>query len=149
MDNITVAIIKVDSPEYAGVFELRDEVLRKPLGMRLKNDDLSRDYTDTIFAAIDGDKVVGCLMLHHIDAAQLQLRQMAVAGDCQGKGVGRKIVQAAEQFAAQQGYSTMILHARKIAVGFYSSMGYTTTGNEFMEVGIPHYIMQKPMSSGS
>lgn len=147
MNNITISRIDTNAPEYPQVFDLRDEILRKPLGMSLKNDDLSRDYIDTIFIAKQEDKVVGCLMLHHKDAQHLQLRQMAVANDMQGAGVGRQIVHAAEKFAAENGYGTMILHARKVAVGFYDRLGYAVTSDEFTEVGIPHYIMEKSMKT--
>ena len=147
MKNIITAVIDTASPEYAQVFALRDEVLRRPLGMSLKDDDLSRDLVDTIFVAKQGDKVIGCLMLHHVDEGCMQLRQMAVDTASQGQGVGRIIVDAAERYAAAQGYSTMVLHARKVAVGFYDSLGYTTTSDEFMEVGIPHYIMEKTISA--
>jgi len=146
MDNIAIAHIDTNAPEYPQVFALRDEQLRKPLGMSLKNDDLSRDYIDNIFIAKYGDKVIGCLMLHHKDDRHLQLRQMAVDSEWQGKGVGRQIVIAAEKFAAEKGYHKMVLHARKVATGFYDRLGYSITGDEFLEVGIPHFIMEKSMS---
>jgi predicted GNAT family N-acyltransferase len=145
MNKLAVSIITSSSEEYAAVFALRDEVLRKPLGMSLKNDDLSRDHIDVIFAGKMNGEVVACLMLHHVDAATVQLRQMAVYDAWQGKGVGRELVIAAEKFAAEKGYTCMILHARKVAVGFYASMNYETVGDEFLEVGIPHYIMQKTL----
>jgi predicted GNAT family N-acyltransferase len=40
----------------------------------------------------------------------------------------------------------MIMHARSTAIGFYEKMGYTVTGNEFVEVTIPHYTMQKTLT---
>ena len=59
MDNIIISRTDTNAPEYPQVFALRDEILRKPLGMSLKNDDLSRDYIDTIFIARRGDEVIG------------------------------------------------------------------------------------------
>ena len=146
MNDIVITHIDDKAPEYPQVFALRDEILRRPLGMSLKDDDLSRDRIDTIFIARQGDEVLACLMLHHKDEEHLQLRQMAVAAAWQGKSVGRLLVQAAEQWAAEQGYSKMILHARQVAKGFYDRLGYTTAGDEFMEVGIPHYIMEKALA---
>ncbi|MBS1687606.1 MAG: GNAT family N-acetyltransferase, partial [Bacteroidetes bacterium] len=40
MAQISIKEIKVNTPEYEQVWELREEVLRKPLGQSLKNDDL-------------------------------------------------------------------------------------------------------------
>jgi N-acetylglutamate synthase-like GNAT family acetyltransferase len=145
MENLEIITITSSSPEYAEVFELRDEILRKPLGMSLKNDDLSRDHTDIILVGKHNGRVIVCLMLHHLDETQIQLRQMAVHTQWQGKGAGKQLVQAAEQLAAGKGYKTMVLHARKTALGFYSGMNYSTSGSEFEEVGIPHYIMLKDL----
>jgi predicted GNAT family N-acyltransferase len=38
------------------------------------------------------------------------------------------------------------MHARKTAVVFYEKLGYTSTGNEFTEVSIPHFVMEKRLS---
>ena len=33
----------------------------------------------------------------------------------------------------------------KHAVGFYEKLGYKTTGDEFEEVTIPHFVMEKSL----
>lgn len=138
-------VVSPQSAEYAEVFALREEILRKPLGMSLHNEDLSRDLTDVILAGRIAGKIVCCLMLHHVNNEEVQLRQMAVYNEWQGKGVGRQLVQEAERLATAKGYKKMILHARDVAKGFYSSMQYRTVGDEFTEVGIPHYHMEKEL----
>ncbi len=145
MDNIIINTITSSDPAYAEVFALREAVLRQPLGMSLHNEDLSLDHINTIFTGSHEGRVIACLMLNHKDADKVQLRQMAVYPEYQGKGVGRMLVQAAEQHAKEKGYKTMILHARKTATGFYQSMNYTLTSSEFVEVGISHYIMEKEL----
>ena len=142
-DGIIISQITSSSPKYQAVFELRDAMLRRPLGMWLKNDNLERDHIDTIMIAEHNEQVIACLMLQDKGEGVVQLRQMAVAADWQGKGVGRQLVVAAEKLSHERGFSTMMMHARKVALGFYSSMGYAVSGNEFMEVGIPHYLMEK------
>ncbi|MES2701717.1 MAG: GNAT family N-acetyltransferase [Bacteroidota bacterium] len=143
MKDVTVSQVTTSSPEYRQVWELREEILRKPLGMSLKDEDLGRDHVDTIFAASHEGKVIGCLMAHHNSGDEVQLRQMAVYNEWQGKGVGRLLINVAEAYAQSRGYKTIILHARKVAAGFYENLGYTTYGDEFTEVNIPHYMMQK------
>jgi len=51
----------------------------------------------------------------------------------------------AENIARDAGYKKIIMHARKTAIGFYEKLGYTVTGNEFTEVSIPHYVMEKKL----
>ncbi|MBX2904579.1 MAG: GNAT family N-acetyltransferase [Taibaiella sp.] len=142
---IVVSRVPYGSPEYQEVFDLREEILRKPIGLSLHNEDLSRDKTDTILAGKHDGRVVACLILTDKGDGIVQLRQMAVYNECQGKGVGKALVLAAEKIATENGYTKMILHARKHAMGFYRSLGYTQHGDEFSEVGIPHYHMEKEL----
>ena len=109
----------------------------------LKDDDLSRDHTDTIFIAEHNDKIAGCVLLHDLGKGVCQLRAMAVYNEWQYKGIGTLLVNALEEYAATHSYTTIVLHARKVAVGFYTGLGYTVTGDEFTEVEIPHFMMGK------
>ena len=107
MSNISISTITSGSPKYKEVFELRDEILRRPLGRELKNDDLSRDHIDTIFIAEHEGRIIGCVLLHRLSDEEVQLRAMAVYNEWQGKGVGRMLVQALEkhtQEKAMQGW---------------------------------------------
>jgi predicted GNAT family N-acyltransferase len=52
-------------------------------------------------------------------------------------------MQFAENLARDRGMKKLVMHARKTAVGFYEKLGYKVTGEEFEEVTIPHYEMEK------
>jgi N-acetylglutamate synthase-like GNAT family acetyltransferase len=143
MEAINLHIINTTSHYYPQVYELREEILRKPLGLSLKNENLDRDIIDDTLIAECNGNVWGCLLLHRVDAATLQLRAMAVYEQHQQHGIGSKLIKKAEEVALQKGYTHIILHARKVAMGFYQKLGYTITGDEFTEVGIPHYMMGK------
>jgi predicted GNAT family N-acyltransferase len=136
-------------PKYQELWNLREAILRKPLGLSLSNENLSRDLTNTIFIAQHNDKIIGCVLMEPKDDHTVQLRAMAVYNEWQGKGVGRMLVQALEAYAWQNGYKKIILHARKVVLGFYKSMNYQQVGDEFVEVGIPHYHMEKSAPSAS
>jgi predicted GNAT family N-acyltransferase len=51
----------------------------------------------------------------------------------------------AENVARDLGYKKLCMHARKTATGFYQKLGYSVTGEEFVEVTIPHYTMEKSL----
>ena len=82
-------------------------------------------------------------MLIKLDATCVRLRQMAVLNNLQGKGIGRALMQFAENIARDLGYQRITMHARKTAAGFYQKQGYQLSGEEFEEVTIPHYVMEK------
>jgi GNAT superfamily N-acetyltransferase len=73
----------------------------------------------------------------------VRLRQMAVLSGLQGKGIGRVLMMFAENIARDRGYKRLTMHARGTAVGFYEKLGYNICSDEFFEVTIPHYIMEK------
>jgi ribosomal protein S18 acetylase RimI-like enzyme len=70
---------------------------------------------------------------------------MAVVSGLQGKGLGKVLMQFAENIARDRGYKKIMMHARKTAVGFYEKLGYKKLGHEFEEVTIPHYVMEKDL----
>ena len=54
-------------------------------------------------------------------------------------------MQFAENLARDRGIKKIEMHARKAAVGFYEKLGYKVKGDEFEEVTIPHYVMEKAL----
>lgn len=140
---LTISRIAATAPRYAEVLELREEILRKPLGLSLYNEDRSRDLDAETFIAEAAGRIIACLLLNKVGEHKVQLRAMAVENGWQGKGVGRILVGAAESYCREQKIHSIMLHARKVAMGFYASMGYGTCSEEFTEVGIPHFIMEK------
>ena len=71
------------------------------------------------------------------------MRQVAVLFKFQSEGVGKKMVEVFEQLSKSKGLNSIVLHARETAVSFYKKLGYTTEGDQFEEVGIPHWKMSK------
>lgn len=138
-----VYIITIAHPLYAQVIDLRHRVLREPLGLDIRNDDLEAEAEQLIFIYEEQGKVLGCVLLQHYDADTFKLRQMAVDTGIQGKGIGAELINAVDVYAVQAGKHKMLLHAREVAVPFYEKLGYEVTGPEFTEVGIPHRKMEK------
>ncbi|MBA2563524.1 MAG: GNAT family N-acetyltransferase [Chitinophagaceae bacterium] len=131
------------SKEYRQMVELRNEILRKPLGLAFKQEELEREKDDILIGAFEEDKMLGCCLLTRVDKNSVRLRQMAVQNNLQGKGVGATMLNYAENVARDAGYKNMVMHARKTAVGFYEKLDYKVTSDEFEEITIPHCIMEK------
>lgn len=138
-------VIAYDSPEYERMVALRYKILREPLGLVFTKQDLEKDKNDILLAVSfsGSDDVIGCCILSVLNDITVQLRQMAVADFCQGKGLGSELLLFAEQVASDRNYKYVYLHARQVAVGFYKKHGYTIEEDQFTEVGIPHFGMIK------
>jgi GNAT superfamily N-acetyltransferase len=128
---------------YDQMVALRMELLRRPLGLSFTEEQLAKEKDDILVGAFEKDTIIGCCVLTGYNAETIQLRQMAVQQDIQHKGTGRHIIAFAEKTAREKGYTIMIMHAREVALGFYQKCGYTARGEQFTEVGIPHYYMEK------
>jgi amino-acid N-acetyltransferase len=97
---VTIRKAKVaDAEEIRALIEpfaARDEMLPRSLGEICEN---LRDY----FVAEEDGRVVGCCALH-IDTPELaEVKALAVAEDVQGRGIGRALVNACIQEAAELG----------------------------------------------
>ena len=140
---MAIKVIDHGSKEYKQMVALRQLLLRKPLGLTFDEEELNAEKNDILIGCFDEDKMEGCCLLTKVEPGILRLRQMAVVSGLQGKGMGRAILQFAENIARDRGFKTIVMHARKTAVGFYEKLGYKITSAEFLEISIPHYLMEK------
>ena len=138
-------LVEHGSGEYDESVALRDEVLRKPLGLAFSQEELAGEKDSFHLASRDGDQLVACLVLKPLDEKRLMMRQLAVREDFLKKGFGRELVSYAESFARERGYGEIALHARETALGFYEKLGYDAEGDSFTEVGLPHLAMRKKL----
>ena len=135
--------VEHDSPAYWATVELRESVLRKPLGLQFSVEELKAEKDSRHIACYRGDRLVGCLVLRPSAGGDVRMRQVAVVPELQGHGIGKAMVEYSEALARTIGFTRMILHARETAVPFYENLGYARVGERFVEVTIPHWAMAK------
>ncbi|MFO7611376.1 MAG: GNAT family N-acetyltransferase [Clostridia bacterium] len=138
--------IEYGSEEYRQELEMRDRMLRKPLGLNLFEEDLSGERYDFHLGAFAEKGLAGVLVLSIKDSKTLKMRQVAVDAELQGMGIGKGLVKYAESFASSREYTGIVMHARETAVDFYLGLGYAVCGERFLEVTIPHFKMEKHIS---
>lgn len=137
--------IEYGSTEYEQSLALRDEVLRKPLGLRFSDEELQRERDHYHLVCQVGGQIIGCLVLVPTSRGELRMRQVAVVPELQRQGIGRALTEFAEGFARKRGFTTVTLHARDYAVGFYDKLGYQRLGEPFEEISLVHWKMQKQL----
>jgi predicted GNAT family N-acyltransferase len=128
---------------YLRALAVRDEILRKPLGLTFSNRDIKEEANHHFLVALDGAKVVGTSQWFRKEEEVIRIKQVSVLYDYQSKGVGRLMNEFIEQWCDNNQVKTIELHARKVAFGFYSRLGFEFVGEEFLEVDIPHKKMMK------
>lgn len=140
---MALKIIDHGTKEYRQMVQLRMDILRKPLGLTLTEAELEKEKSEVLIGAFEEEKMLGCCMLIKEGEGTVRLRQMAVLNNLQGKGIGRALMIFAENIARDMGYKRLTMHARKTALGFYEKLGYKVCSDEFMEVTLPHFVMEK------
>lgn len=142
---MALKIIDHGSQEYRQMVQLRTDILRKPLSMVFSPEELEMEKENILIGAFEEDKILGCCMLIHENNKEIRLRQMAVLKNLQGKGIGRALMQFAENIARDLGHQKILMHARKSAVPFFEKLGYAVCSGEFLEISIPHFEMEKKL----
>jgi predicted GNAT family N-acyltransferase len=147
-DALDLRSIAFGSEEYKQTCELRNEVLRLPLGLNLYSEDLELEKEQWHFGLFDqGTELIACVIAVPQASGKAKLRQMAVKAGHEGNGVGRRMLLSLETLLATRDVMQLSLHARISAAGFYEKLGYVRSGEPFVEVGIPHIRMEKQQQS--
>lgn len=131
------------SEDYQKALDLRWLVLRKPLALKFTERELKKDREDTHFGLFEEEKILACVTLTKINGRRIKMRQVAVDENYQGKGLGSELSKVAEKYAIEKKFKIICCNARKTAVPFYEKLGYKIVSDEFIEVTIPHYTMEK------
>jgi GNAT superfamily N-acetyltransferase len=142
---MALKMIEFGSKEYDQMVALRHQMLRKPLGLQFTNEELAKEQSNILLGCFDEDELEGCCMLVEVAPGTIRLRQMAVLSGLQGKGIGRVLMSFAENVARDRRYRKIIMNARVSSIPFFEKLGYQVSGNEFIDLTIPHVVMEKEL----
>lgn len=92
--------------------------------------DIIQDASNTILKFSDNGKIIGCVLLK-VKANELYLGMLTVSPDLQNSGIGKKLLQQAEVFAAAMHLPKIIMtviSVREELIAWYNRNGYVDTG---------------------
>lgn len=138
------AIIETDwARDAARLAEVRRVVFIEEQGVpeALEWDDFDARSLHLLATSRDGTPV-GCARL----LPDGHIGRMAVLPAWRGRGIGRALLAAALRAARARGLGTVRLSAQTRAAGFYAHAGFSAEGTEYLEAGIPHIAMARPLS---
>ena len=94
----------------------------------------------------EGKPIATAIMFLLVDGKTYKIGRIAVRKSYRGQGFGRRIVEAMEEKAREQGGSRAELSAQVRAMGFYEKLGYRPVGESYYEEHVPHVKMAKELS---
>jgi predicted GNAT family N-acyltransferase len=130
--------------ELTAALDLRERVFCEEQGVSMEADRDGRDHEATHIVAVADGRVIGtCRLLFRAGVARLG--RLAVEPDRRGDGVGAAILREADRVARDAGADAISLHAQTYAKELYLRDGYLERGPTFVEEGIEHVSMEKPL----
>lgn len=135
-------IISHGSLDYKKCVTLREEILRKPLGLAFTREELEKEKDYIHIAGYIGSDLCATSMLIP-EEKRLKMRQVAVSKDLQGNGIASAMLEFCDDYAAKNGFKEIYCHVRATAIPFYEKNDYVLEGNFFIETSIPHRKMNK------
>ncbi len=130
--------------DLAGLHALRLAVFGDEQGVPVELIKDEHDATAVQLVAFWGTDLVGTGRLVRHGTAGVLGRIATRAGE-RGRGVGSAVLAGLERAARDRGLTEVELHAQVSAYGFYQRAGYTPVGERFVEAGIEHISMRKPV----
>ncbi len=103
------------------------------------------DTTAIHLLGFEGDTPAGTArMVLHGNVAKIG--RVCVLKPYRGKGLGAALIEAAlTELRTIPEITTARLGAQTHALGFYEALGFTAFGPEYMDAGIPHFDMERPL----
>jgi len=74
-----ITTFEFGTPAYDESIRLRDDVLRKPLGLVFYAEDLAKEYNQIHIGYYENDELIGCMLLQDYGDKIAKMRQVAVA----------------------------------------------------------------------
>ncbi|MBR3839854.1 MAG: GNAT family N-acetyltransferase [Erysipelotrichales bacterium] len=141
---MVLKIIEYGTNEYNKSLELRNKVMRKPLGFNLYDEDLSNEKDAVMIGAFENDMIIGVGVMTHDDTIY-KVECLCIDFEVQHKGVGGRILENLEAKAKASGGKKMCLDARVSAEGFYHKHDYIGSGDTYLHehAPVPHIAMEK------
>lgn len=143
---ISIKPIHYGSPAYLETLELRNRVMRLPLGLNIHDEDFSFEQNCVLYAAFDGEQVIGMGSMSR-EGDTCKVEYLCVDTAIQSRGLGRQLLEALEGAAREQDAAHICLDARVTAQHFYERAGYHTVGEIFLLSYAPveHILMEKDL----
>jgi predicted GNAT family N-acyltransferase len=139
-----LVVREAGAADLAGLHALRLEVFGVEQGVPVDLITDEHDATAVQLVALRGGDLVGTGRLVRHGSVGV-LGRIATRASERGRGVGSAVLAGLERAARDRGLTAVELHAQLSAYGFYERAGYVPFGEQFVEAGIDHISMRKPL----
>ncbi len=134
-----------DAAERSAARELRIRVFCGEQGVPREEEIDGRDDEAVHLVAVERGVVIGtCRLL--FDGGTCKLGRLVVDREARRRGIGGRLLALGEEEARDAGAERIVLNAQTRARGVYRAAGYAERGDQFLEAGIEHVRMERPLA---
>lgn len=146
---MTEVIVKIVtySVEIKAINKIRSEVFQVEQGIAKELEFDGLDEIATHLLAYLENQPVGTARIRQIDNKTAKIERLSVFPLARRKGIGKKLMAKAIEFATRQNYHIVVVNAQKYIKNFYQELGFEQVGNIFIEANIPHIKMTKKLDN--
>lgn len=123
--------------QRAGAYSVRIEGMNRQhnISLREEFDEHDCDGTKYIVLLEDGYPIATCRFYEVADDA-MTIGRVVVLPEYRGKGLGKRVVQEAEKWICELGFSHIEIESRVEAVDFYKKLGYAIEDDTVEKNGV-------------
>ena len=117
--------------QQAGAYYVRIQGMAKQHGITLRREFDEHDTPDTKYIVLtDNDFPIATCRLYPLDDTSAMIGRVVVLPEYRSNGLGRRVIDEAELWIKELGFSKIIIESRDVAVGFYQKLGYAVCCND-------------------
>ncbi len=111
--------------QQAGAYYVRIQGMARQHGITLRREFDEHDAPDTKYIVLtDDDFPVATCRFYPLDERSAMIGRVVVLPEYRGKHLGRQVVEEAEAWLRDLGFTKAVVESRDVAVEFYKKLGY-------------------------
>ena len=130
--------------ERAAIEAIRRAVFQEEQGVAPELEFDGYDPSAQHLLAYLNNQPVGTARIRKV-SQRAKIERLAVLPVARRQGIGRKLMEKALEYLAQQDYQEAFIHAQAYVEDLYQQLGFESVGSPFEEAGIPHIKMIKTL----
>ena len=133
-DNMGLKVMRAtETWQQAGAYYVRIQGMAKQHGITLRREFDVHDTPDTKYIVLlDDDFPVATSRFYRIDDTSAMIGRVVVLPEYRGNSFGKQVVEEAEKWLRELGYTKAVVESRDSAVVFYEKLGYTVTDSSII-----------------
>lgn len=128
------AIRAIETWQRAGAYSVRVQGMNRQHNISLQEEFDEHDGAESKYIVLlDDTYPVATCRFYELNADCVLLGRVVVLPEYRGKHLGARVINEAEKWIAELGYTKIFIDARLEATGFYEKLGYSKTDEKVIK----------------